>query len=86
MIGPQLPKKGDRFIHRHSLRDGVRAQDVRNDPENEANYQVCVVTRVKRYRGSGFSVGYTYDYAWDQGIRSAVFATERIGENSRRWL
>jgi len=39
-------KQGTRFVHRHYLADGVKLQDVRQDPDNPDFYAIFEVTAV----------------------------------------
>lgn len=72
-------KRGDRFIHRHFIREGATAAQVRADPENEEFYEERIVTAVRG--GKVYHRPANAEFA-----RSYTFETSHPEAAVRRWL
>jgi len=73
-------KCGTVFVHKHFLAEGVRAQDVRQDPENDEFYARFEVTAVRKGR-------VYYRFADSPDARSwSFFDRDRCADYVRRVL
>ena len=79
LIGPTLPRRGERFVHSMRLRPNARL------PYGAESYETCVVTSARRdYYGP--IVYYTTAEAWDAGARHALWGTHHFQRSIREWL
>lgn len=76
----QFPQMGDRFAHRHMLRDGARKDAAAADPDNPKHYDKYEVTQVHA-RGS---VSYK-PYPTRKTDRAKMVSPEKFSEIAIAW-